>query len=234
MSKGINLGAGAQSCQTPGGFAISIGVFAEAMGKQSIAIGNGGSSWGIHPAKALGDFSIAIGSSTTANNVNGLGEIKIGSSILNLWYYDGGTGWKVGSDVRDKINISNINNSLQFILSIDPIRFRYNYRKSYSKTHSLLNYNVAEHEKATKAEKNFNYGVKAQQVAETLKQIYGSEFYGNIISKQEENTPGGYADCYTINMTNFVPFLIGAIREQQQIIKNLETRIQQLEVQYER
>jgi flagellar biosynthesis chaperone FliJ len=233
MSNGISLGAGAQTCLIPSGSSISIGQFTEATGKQSIAIGSGGNTKGIYPAKALGDFSIAIGSSTVANNINGLGEIKIGSNTLNLWYYDGGTGWKVGSDIRDKINISNINNSLNFILSVDPIRFRYNYRKVYSKVNSLLDYNKEEHAKATKAEKTFNYGVKAQQVANSLKDIYGSEFYGNIISKHEESTSMGYEDAYSINMTNFIPFLIGAIKEQQETIKELEARIQQLEVKYE-
>ena len=233
MNSGIFLGAGAQTCVEPGGSSISIGQFAKSIGKQSIAIGSGGTINGVYPAKALGDYAIAIGSSTVANNVNGLGEIKIGCSTLNLWYYDGGTGWKVGSDVRDKINISNITNSLSFINSVDPIRFRYNYRKVYSSVHSLLDYNKEEHQKALKAEKTFNYGVKAQQVAESLKEIYGSEFYGNIISKHEENTPKGYADSYSVNLTNFIPFLIGAIREQQEIINNLESRIKQLEAQYE-
>lgn len=217
----IKVGVGIKVAPKDNNGSIAIGSFCESIGRNSIAIGG---SCGSVPdsTKATGDFSIAIGSAITAGTQNGLGEIKIGSEIYNQYYYDGGSGWKVGSDIRDKISIKPINECLQFITNIEPISFRYNYRRSYSKNNSLLSYDAKEHEQATKAEKTFNYGVSAQEVASILKDIYGTEYYGNIISKKTEAGLSKIEDYYTINLTNFIPFLIGAIKEQQQQIDELK------------
>jgi hypothetical protein len=224
----VVIGAGAIAKESENNGAIALGNFSESTGRNSIAIGSAnGEVEGV--TKATGDFAIAIGTAVEASTVNGLGEVKIGSEQYNHYYYDGGTGWKIGSDVRDKINITPIPRALDFINSIEPIRFRYNYRRSYSKYNSLLMYDKEEHAKATKAETKFNYGVKAQEVADALQSIYGSEAYGQIVFKQEKASLEGIEDCYTINMTNFIPFLIGAIREQQQQIDVLQQRVNELE-----
>ena len=220
----IALGVGIQVKEVENNGAVALGNFSESTGRNSIAIGSAnGSVEG--PTKATGDFAIAIGSSIEASTVNGLGEIKIGSPQYNQYYYDGGTGWKVGSDIRDKISIKPIDNCLQFVNGINPIKFQYNYRKSYSIHNSLLDYDVEQHKKGTKSEKVFNYGVSAQEVANRLKNIYGTEFYGNIISKKVEATEEKIEDSYTINLTNFIPFLIGAIKEQQQQIEELKNKL---------
>jgi hypothetical protein len=224
----ILIGNGASGAEVDNNGAIAIGSFAQALGQNSIAIGStNGSSNGF--TEALGDCAIAIGAGVQADNINGLGEIKIGSPIKNAYYYEGGTGWKVGSDVRDKINISRIPCALQFINTIQPIRFRYNYRRSYSETNSLLNYDKELHNKGAKADTYFSYGVSAQEVAQALEEIYGSKDYGQIVFQQEESNFEAIEDSYTINLVNFIPFLIGAINEQQEQIKSLQDRIVELE-----
>ena len=223
-SLNIKLGTGIEVKQDFQNFGIAIGHFSVAKGQNAIAIGSGGSH-GVFPATANGDYAIAIGVNTEANNINGLGEIKIGNPRFNSYYYDGGTGWKVGSDVRDKINIKPISNCLDFISSVEPIKFRYNFRKSYSESNSILDYDEDAHSKGSKAEKTFNYGVKAQDVANALKNIYGSEFYGNIISKQSEANFNKIDNSYSVNLVNFIPFLIGAIKEQQAQIDELKKRL---------
>ena len=220
----IKIGAGIQVAEIDNNGSIAIGNFCESTGRNSIAIG--GACGSVKDfTRATGDFAIAIGSAVTATTENGLAEIKIGSELYNQYYYDGGTGWKVGSDIRDKISIKSIDSCLDFIKMVDPISFRYNYRRSYSRNNSLLNYDSEEHNRATKAEKTFNYGVKAQEVAEALKEVYGTEFYGNIISKKTEANHSKIEDIYTINMTNFIPFLIGAIKEQQKQIDELKKQL---------
>lgn len=220
----IVIGCGASASNTWNNGGIAIGNFAESKGINSIAIG---SANGLAPSttQALGDHSIAIGTSTIAHTINGLGEIKIGSQYFNSTYYDGGTGWQVGSDIRDKTSITLIDKSLDLIKQINPIKFRYNYRRSYSSNNSLLNYDKEAHQKGSKAEKTFNYGVKAQEVASVLKDIYGTEYYGNIIDKHTEENPYSAEDYYTINLVNFIPFLIGAIKEQQQQIDELKNKL---------
>lgn len=228
----ILLGAGALAKEEENNGAIALGNFAESIGRNSIAIGSANGNVD-DVTKATGDFAIAIGAAIEASTVNGLGEIKIGSSQYNQYYYDGGTGWKVGSDIRDKINISRIPYALQFINTIQPIRFRYNYRRSYSETNSLLNYDKELHNKGANANTHFSYGVSAQEVAQALEKIYGSKDYGQIVFQQEESNFETIEDSYTINLVNFIPFLIGAINEQQQLIKNLESRIADLEGSHE-
>jgi hypothetical protein len=88
-----------------------------------------------------------------------------------------------------------------------------------------LDYDEDAHSKGSKAEKTFNYGVKAQDVASALKNIYGSEFYGNIISKQSEANFNKIENSYSVNLVNFIPFLIGAIKEQQAQIDELKKRL---------
>lgn len=220
----ICIGNGAQAKEAFNNGGIAIGNLTSALGQNSIALGSSNGSV-TTKTTAEGDYSIAIGAGVVASAINGLGEIKIGNSQYNSCYYDGGTGWKIGSDIRDKINISPIQNSLNFISQITPIKFRYNYRKSYSEDNSLLTYNSEEHSKGKKAEKYFNYGVNAQEVGQLLTDIYGSEFYGNIISKNTEADWFKIEDAYTVNLVNFIPFLIGAIKEQQQQIDELKNKL---------
>ena len=91
-----------------------------------------------------------------------------------------------------------------------------------------MDYDEEAHSKGSKAEKTFNYGVKAQDVADALKNIYGSEFYGNIISKQSEADFNKIDNSYSVNLVNFIPFLIGAIKEQQKQIEDLKSQVEVL------
>jgi hypothetical protein len=87
----ILIGNGASGAEVDNNGAIAIGSFAQALGQNSIAIGStNGSNNGF--TEALGDCAIAIGAGAQADNINGLGEIKIGNPAKNAYYYEGGTG----------------------------------------------------------------------------------------------------------------------------------------------
>lgn len=220
----ICIGNGAEAKQEFNNGGVAIGDLTQALGQNAIAIG---SSNGIseNSTTAEGNNAIAIGAGVKSISQNGLGEIRIGNSKYNLYYYDGGPGWKVGSDMRDKINVASIDNALSFISQVDPIKFRYNNRRFYSPNNSLLDYDEQDYKQGKKADSYFNYGVSAQQVSKILKDVYGSEYYGNIISKETEADFYKIEDCYTINLVNFIPFLIGAIKEQQQQIDELKNKL---------
>lgn len=220
----ITLGNGARSNDVFNNGGIAIGNFTFANGQNSIAIGSSNGNIDT-TTTANGNYSIAIGAGLVTNSNNALGDIKIGNSKFNSSYYDGGCGWRVNADDRDKINTSLIENSLNFISQIDPIRFQYNYRKNYSDTSFLIDCNEEEYQSHKLSKKSFDYGVNAQQVGEVLKNVYGSEYYGNIISKRTESLFEGERDEYYMDLVNFIPFLIGAIKEQQIQIDELKKRL---------
>lgn len=220
----ITLGNGAKSKEEFNNGGVAIGNFTFANGQNSIAIGSSNGNLDT-TTTANGNYAIVIGAGLTTDNKSVLGDIKIGNGKFNSSYYDGGCGWRVNADNRDKINISTIKNSLDFITQIEPIRFQYNYRKSYSDTSFLIDCDKEAHQSHKLSKKSFDYGVNAQQVSEVLKNIYGSEYYGNIISKRTEAFFEGEDDEYYMDLVNFIPFLIGAINEQQTQIDELKKRL---------
>lgn len=162
------------------------------------------------------DNGIAIGRRVVA----GENKIVIGDTT-NDYYYAGGQSWTGSSDTRDKINIKPIKNSLQLINAIQPISFNYNRRKDYSENHSLIDYDIDAYQQGTKADRKITCGFKAQEVAEVLKELYGDELYANILEHKYE----GEEDAYFMTNGELIPFLAGAIQEQQKIIENQQSQI---------
>lgn len=176
-------------------------------GQKGISIGR---------SACLSDNGIAIGRRIIAEK----NKIVIGDTT-NDYYYAGGQSWTGSSDIRDKINIQPIKNSLQLINAIQPISFNYNRRKDYSENHSLIDYDIDAYQQGTKADKKITCGFKAQEVAEALKEFYGDELYANILEHKYE----GEEDAYFMTNGELIPFLVGAIQEQQKIIENQQSQI---------
>ena len=165
---------------------------------------------------------IIIGNGLYSNAQWTQAKIIIGDSGFSK-YFDG-TNWQTGSDLRDKINVNPINNSLEIINSIEPIKFNYNRRKTYSKNSSLKDYDVEDYKNKTKADKEYTFGFSAQSVAAAIKKYYGDEQYGGIITHEfEENE-----DAYYMTNEGLIPFLVGAIQEQQKQIDELKTKLEEL------
>ena len=149
-------------------------------------------------------------------------KILIGNNFFNK-YFDG-TNWVTGSDIRDKIEINPLQNSLNIIKSIEPISFKYNRRRSYSKNNSLMDYDTEAYDNKTLAEKNFSLGFSAQSVAKAIEEYYGDECYGGVITHDHEDTE----DAYYMTNEGLIPFLVGAIQEQQKQIDKLLIELEEL------
>ena len=125
------------------------------------------------------------------------------------------------SDLRDKIDINDIDDSktLQFIKSLNPVTYNYNNRSRYN-----LETEYEEYLKGTKKLSNKSAGFIAQDVERAFKDIYGDETNNTIVSKDNQGD-------YGLRYSNFTPYLVSAIQEQQKIIETLQTEIQSLKEQ---
>lgn len=108
----------------------SLGDWATAVGSNSKALGNWSTAVGAN-ACALGRWSTAIGThASTSENESYV--IKLGdSNISEIRSYK--TSITYASDIRDKTDIEFIDKALEFINSIQPIRYVYNFREKYLK-----------------------------------------------------------------------------------------------------
>jgi hypothetical protein len=112
----------------------------------------------------------------------------------------GQVNWATLSDKRLKQNIKDETLGLDFILNLRPVNYEYK----------------------TKGQEDIRYtGLIAQEVDETLKAM-GKTFSG-VVRPQNSN------DFYSVRYAEFVLPLINAVKEQNELIKSLEMRIEQLE-----
>ena len=222
LSSVTNTGGIAIGNGTSATYGVSLGNRAKSSGSYSTAIGT--------DASALGNYSIAIGYNVSVPAGNAI--IKIGGATYNSYYYSGtSTSWTASSDIRDKINITDMSNCQKLIDAINPIYYNYNRRKDYSENNSLLDYDTKEHTKASKAEKRITLGFRAQEVAKAIEELYGDECFGNVVvhefEKDEET--GKENDAYFMNNGELIPFLVGALKEQKALIDKLSERVKALE-----
>lgn len=221
------------SCNSKAG--VAMGYSNKSYGSYSTAIGTsctaGSSSYPATATASYGAYAIAIGYNVTATGTGSKSYVKIGTS--NNYYYMNGTSWTSGSDERDKTNIQPLHGGLSLIKNIQPILFQYNYRTAYSDSNSILDYDIEEHQKGTKADDELVAGFSAQEVAKYFDSNYGDECFNHIIDvNREVNDETGEQDfAYTLGDTRLIPFMFQAIKEQQDIIEEQNERINKLELQ---
>ncbi|MEO0778005.1 MAG: tail fiber domain-containing protein, partial [Bacteroidota bacterium] len=118
-----------------------------------------------------------------------------------------------GSDRRLKQNIRSLDNALSMVLSLAPKR--YDFRDNIFGVSLPMGEQV---------------GLIAQEVEVILPEIVKEVRVASSPEEGEDTSGMELLDSYkTINYQSLVPVLVGAIKEQQQIIQDLEARIQALE-----
>lgn len=138
------------------------------------------------------------------------------------------TSWSVTSDARDKTDFRKIDDSLKFINSLKPVRFLNNSREKY-----IFNGEFDEdmYKKALLKGNRRQVGFIAQEVYETMKDIYSDDNYANIVDynnyheEKEKHELDRYMMCYTA----FIPFLTGAIQELSKKLDDANAKITELE-----
>ena len=228
-----------------GSHSISIGHSASVNGSCSIAIGN--------YSKTETEGSIAIGNNAqvTTDYTIRLGDDSISKLQCKVTV-------STTSDKRDKTDITPIDDgAVEFLKRIQAIRYKFNGRQLYIqheeydaegdiipgtemlekdksdlRTYGLCSYDKEAHARGDKKGERIRVGVLAQEVQEALKEVYGDPSYGNLVDDNFydlETKPTDVENQLTITYSNFIPFLIKAIQEQQEQIESLQNRICQLE-----
>jgi hypothetical protein len=217
---------------------IVIGTGCKSSSESSITIGDYSqtvSSWG----------SIAIGSSaySSANRstaigyyatIGSVGYCVIGSSG-NISVIGGYAGWTNLSDERDKTDITPVSKCLDFINALNPVQYVNNARGRYDNEEcrkknieestryeatGFSEYDRESHRKGTKKGTRKRVGLIAQQVQNTLMEIYGTDNYADIVHdtlydthKKNIKVSEKFESQKFITYQNFIPFLIGAVQE---------------------
>jgi hypothetical protein len=163
-------------------------------------------------ANVSGSNNTFIGFNTDAlnsslSNVTAIGAEAIATSSnsvvignSSVLNIGGQVNWATLSDKRLKQNIKDETLGLDFILNLRPVNYEYK----------------------TKGQEDIRYtGLIAQEVDETLKAM-GKTFSGVV-------RPQHSKDFYSVRYAEFVLPLINAVKEQNELIKSLEMRIEQLE-----
>ncbi len=166
----------------------------------------------LYNAMALG-FDAVVNSSLT---------VVVGNTGIQV--IGGQVGWSNFSDGRFKKNIKQNVPGLEFITKLNPVTYTIDIKKLdqfLGKSDSLMNSKDFQGGYAI-AEKKIRTGFVAQEVEKTAAQI-GYDFDG-------VNHPQNETDNYSLVYADFVPSLVKAVQEQQQIIGDLQKQIDDLKI----
>ena len=143
----------------------------------------------------------------------------------------------VTSDKRDKADISDITSALAFINKLNPVTFVSNDRVNYIsesdkkgetyRKYGMCEYDRVSHVAGTKKGERRRCGLLAQEVVEAMQEVYGTDNYANIVNDNFhdlQEKPSDVENKYTLAYANLIPFLIGAIKELNARIKELENK----------
>ncbi len=131
------------------------------------------------------------------------------------------------SDERDKIDITDSDLGLNFILKLKPRRYKMNPREAYFQTTEnteMISENIATNDytapnDGSKARKRPHYGLVAQEVKQAMNEL-DIDFAGYLDSKVD-----GGEDVLSLGYTEFIAPMIKAIQQQQEMIEALKKEI---------
>ena len=154
-------------------------------------------------------------------NVSANNQVQLGNFSTTTYAYGS---IQNRSDARDKTDVRNTKLGLDFILSLRPVDYKYNYRDSYR----VINPDGSENyllNDGSKTHKEYNHGFIAQEVKKIMEEK--SLEFGGL---NDLNKIGG-KDMLYIGYTEFIAPLVKAIQEQNNIIEAQKLRIETLEKQ---
>lgn len=172
----------------------------------------GGSTWGlirgINTAMILGYNStdrVGLYTSGTEWGPTVNNTIKLGSTSFRwseIWSVNG---LNQSSDARLKKDILPISNSLDKVMKMNPVS--YHWKADDGHTH---------------------IGFLAQELDEVLPEVVRKPAIRQE-SDEDPRTVNPQDDVYAVNYSEIIPVLVKAIQEQQEIIRQLESRIEKME-----
>ena len=213
-SYNIAIGANALSAYN-GDFGGNTAIGSDALSRNSTGSFNTAIGYKAGDLGSTYDNTTAIGYNA---QVNGSDQIQLGNSATTVYVY--GT-VQNRSDGRDKKDIRDTELGLDFIMSLRPVDFRYDYREDYESSHpdSTFTHGVND---GSKKRDEYSHGFIAQEVEEVL-QERGYDFGGvnNVGAK-------GGKDVYYMGYNQFIAPLTKAVQEQQRVIESQQRQIDEL------
>ena len=140
-----------------------------------------------------------------------------------------GTTWTTGSDRRDKADFKAIDNSLDFINRLEPTTYVMNYRDDYILDDGTFDNDA--YIRQTKKKHRRISGFIAQDVYQSMKDVYGDDNYANIVDYSKYDDENCIEDRYHMRYTQLIPFLTGAIQELSKEVDSLKATIAELKSQ---
>lgn len=248
IALGYTVSASANKSTALGSNTIASGNNSIALGSNTTAGGIGSTALGTD-ASADGDFSTALGCGTSASGSysTALGNAASTSESDSMVIQLGNTSLStlrcrvnltVTSDKRDKADINNITNALQFIEKLNPVTFVSNDRVNYIseedkqsekfRKYGMCDYDRVAHSQGIKKGERRRCGLLAQEVVAAMQEVYGTDNYANIVNDNFhdlQEKPSDVENKYTLAYANLVPFLISAIKELNAEIKILKDKL---------
>lgn len=244
VALGFSANASSQSSTALGIYAnssgtasIAVGYFTNASGVMSSAIG--------YSATSNGNYSTAVGSGAVISSTE-TSTIRLGGDDVSALKCK--VNLSVTSDIRDKANIQAMNNCLNFINELTPIQYVGNPRSYYFpdpenrteeesqllSTYGMCHYDKEAHAAGTKKGSRKRVGLSAQEVVKALIDIYGTSDYANLVNDNfhdipENERPTDIENQLTVSYSEFIPFLIGCIKELDQKCQVLQQQISELQ-----
>lgn len=153
------------------------------------------------------------------SSVTGSDQIQLGSSSTTVYAYGS---VQNRSDGRDKKDIRDTELGLDFILSLRPVDFRYDYREDYAPADRDSTFTHPRND-GSRMRREFHHGFVAQEVATVVKEK--SLPFGGVNHVSEN----GGKDVYYLGYSEFIAPLTRAIQEQQKIIETQQAQIRELQ-----
>ena len=238
-SYNVIVGQGAGKAMTGGG-AVIIGHIAAplATGENNVAIGNG-----VAPLLTSGTQNVFLGANAGRFHLDGTG-VTTDSNCVFLGYDARSTGenqvqlgnsaqttYAFGavqdrSDRRDKADIHDTKLGSDFILSLRPVDFRWDYRDDYveevddgvDEEGNPLSHVVIHEKDGSKKRNRFHHGFIAQEVKETMDRL-GIDFGG-----YQDHSINGGNDVKSLGYQELIAPMVKTIQEMDMRIKALEAK----------
>ncbi len=158
------------------------------------------------------------GSITTGSNEIVLGDGSISEAHIQV-------DWTVASDARDKTDFTALDLGLDFVKALKPVTYKWDKRSKYGDK-DAADYDLnAQTPDGTHKEDWLDVGFKAQEVeALEIAAGYNKDNKTNLVSSHSDD-----GKQMGLQYSKFVPILVKAIQEQQEIIEALTARIKKLE-----
>lgn len=242
------------------GYSICIG--ADANANSSIAygcvvIGRGSCASGYLSVaigcytQSSGNYSFAVGPYANVTSAN---TIQLGSSS-SLSALKCRVSLTVGSDKRDKTDITPVSSALNFVNSLKPVTYVFNHRDKYFyytdgkrtklsdedqnvyNKYGMCKYDKKAHEQGTLKDTRQRVGFLAQELQTSLQEYYGTDSYADIVSdnfydftdEEKAAVPEGVENQLSVNYVAIIPFLTKAIQELAAENENMKTKLTTLE-----